>query len=125
MTQTDKTDAALEEFFAAARMQADAPVSDDLLARIQADAIAAAVPAAAPKHMARVPWYRALFASVGGLPAAAAFAACTAFGVGIGAAVPVSDYLTTSIDLVLTDADSGIYNYSELVTDIDTLWAEG
>ncbi|MEC3861883.1 hypothetical protein VK792_11360 [Mesobacterium sp. TK19101] len=88
----------LQSFFDAAKAQAAEP-SADLLARVQADALALQ-PVRSAVVTERAPGIlRQLFAAVGGWPAVTGLTAATVLGVWLGAVQPagLSDSLSTAL----------------------------
>ncbi len=112
MREIDKGDGELDRLFDLARAVAP-PVSDDLMARIMADADAAVVPmpdvaTSAPEQGG----WRGWVAAIGGWPAMGGLALATVVGVAIGISPPAgltsitSGFLGETLELQLSaDAD--------------------
>lgn len=77
----------LEMFFDAARREAQLP-SDDLMARIEADAVAELDARAAPVAVAKTRGWRAVLDALGGWQAGAGLATAAALGLVLGVSVP-------------------------------------
>lgn len=109
MTMTNPNDDMLDEFFAQARETTSAP-SDDLTARVLADA-AAVQPATPATEMAQYGFWARALDMIGGWPAVSGLAAATVAGIWVGVAPPssVEDLTATligdevSISLFSTD----------------------
>ncbi len=120
---TDKRpldDSELDGLFAAAKADAPTP-SDDLIARIMADAEAQAAgpaPVSAPK-LRRL---AALLAAIGGWPSAAGLATAAVAGLAIGLSAP--DTLDTLSGGYLALADGG-YQLEDLLPSYGDLLDEG
>lgn len=88
MMMTDPNDDMLDDLFAQARRQ-DVSPSDDLIARVLADAVAVQPSPVAQVGTEAGLWTRIMDA-IGGWPALSGLAAATVAGVWIGAAPPAS-----------------------------------
>ncbi len=104
-----ESDDPLERFFEAGRRQAPPP-SDALLARIEADALAA-LAAGRPAPAPALPGWRGLLAALGGWRAGAGLATAALAGLAIGIAVPAT---TLSRFDALSSSDEGGYELGEL-----------
>jgi hypothetical protein len=112
MREIDKGDGELDRLFDLARGVAP-PVSDDLMARILADADAALMPGPVVATLAPVPGgWRGWVAAIGGWPAMGGLALATVVGVAIGINPPsglssiTSGLLGETLELQLSaDAD--------------------
>ena len=124
MTKTERdkdldaliSDDGLEDFFKAARAEAPQP-SDDLMARIMADAQAhlpAPAPIATPRKPVRQGLLAGLLAAMGGWPSVATMATATVAGIWLGFAQP--DALNTlSGGTLLPGSTTTSYDLDELV----------
>ena len=124
MKMTDKRpldEAELDELFSAAVQDRPTP-SDDLMARIMADAQAeiAAVSVARPAAP-RQGWFASLIASVGGWPAAAGLATAAVTGLMIGL-VPPTGLLELADDYLVA---SSVYELDDFMPSYGDLLGEG
>lgn len=117
------TDQELEQFFEAGRAGAPVP-SDDLMARVLADAAALqARPAPVVPPVPRAGWVQRVLTQLGGWPAVAGLATATMAGVWIGYAAPAGlDSLTASV--WPGSADSG-YDVVDMIPSLSGFLVEG
>jgi hypothetical protein len=121
MTTQRNDDETLEALFGAARAEAQ-PLSDDLFARIMADAVAVDTARAVPQvRAAPRGWLASFGAMLGGWPSVAGLATAAMAGVWIGVAQPVAlDGLGLSSDTTQTG-----YELQDLMPGFDVLASEG
>ncbi|WP_099826353.1 dihydroorotate dehydrogenase [Oceaniglobus indicus] len=117
----DHTDAGLDALFENARRSAPA-MSDDLFARIMADAVAA-TPARVAAARRVSPWGRVLGA-LGGWPSLAGLSAAALAGVWIGIAQPAA-FIAVQSGLGFEGAAVASYELEDLMPGFDSLSAEG
>ena len=120
---TDKRpldDAELDALFGAAQSQVVTP-SDDLMARIMADAAAVSVESLPESEKAVSSFWQSVLGMIGGWPAAAGLATATVAGLVLGLTSP--DVIETWTDDYLADAST--YVLEDLLPSYGGLFDEG